>query len=170
MTQLRIARPEDAARLVEIYAPYVLQTAVSFEYDVPSVAEFRGRVERTLEKYPYLTVWEDDVLCGYAYAGAFLPRRAYDRSAEVSIYLDMACRRRGYGRRLYDEMAARLRAQGIANLYACIAVPRTADDPYLTMDSPDFHAALGFRRVGYFAACAEKFGRLYDMVYMEKCL
>ena len=170
MTEIRTASTQDAARLLEIYAPYVQNTAVSFEYDVPSEAEFAGRIAKTLEKYPYITIRVDGVLAGYAYAGVFHARRAYDRSAELSIYLDEAYRGQGLGQLLYAELENRLRAIGVTNLYACIACPNTEDDPYLTLASPRFHEKHGYHRVGFFQNCAEKFGRLYSMVYMEKLL
>ncbi len=169
MIEIREAAVSDAARLLAIYAPYVEKTAVSFEYDAPSEAEFAARIAHTLERYPYITLWDDGELMGYAYAGHLNPRRAYDCSAEVTIYLRQDCRRRGYGRRLYAELEARLKAMGVRRAYACIAIPN-GDDPYLTMDSPRFHEKLGYRRVGFFENCAEKFGRDYSMAYYEKVL
>ena len=74
---IRTALPEDAEALLEIYAPYVLQTAVTFEYDVPSREEFTGRMEHILARYPYLAAWDGRRVLGYAYAGAFHPRAAY---------------------------------------------------------------------------------------------
>ena len=101
---LRTARPSDAARLVEIYAPYVTDTAITFEYEVPSVEEFRGRIEKTLEKYPYIVAEQNGRILGYAYASAFARRAAYNWSVELSIYLDMEIRRQGIGGRLYKAL------------------------------------------------------------------
>ena len=84
---LRIASPADAPALAEIYAPYVEQTAVSFEYDAPTPDEFARRIERTLEKYPYLVAERAGVPVGYAYAGAFHSRAAYGWAVETSIYV-----------------------------------------------------------------------------------
>ena len=164
---IREATPEDAPRLLEIYAYYVERTAITFEYDVPSVKEFRDRILHTKEKYPYLIIEEDGVIRGYAYAGVFKGRAAYDRSCEVSIYLDRDSRGRGYGRALYDALEKQLRAQGILNLYACIASP-IKEDERLTNNSGHFHAHLGFKRVGEFHRCAYKFGRWYNMIWMGK--
>ena len=91
---IRSASPDDAERLLEIYAPYVAETASSFEYDVPTVEEFRGRIENTLLKYPYLVADEDGRAVGYCYAGRFHSREAYLHSVEVSIYIDRNYRRR----------------------------------------------------------------------------
>ena len=82
---IRTARPEDAAALLEIYAPYVTDTAITFEYTVPSEAEFRGRIEKTLKRYPYIVAEKAGRMIGYAYAGAFHPRAAYDWACELSI-------------------------------------------------------------------------------------
>lgn len=164
---IRPARPEDADAFLAIYAPYVEHTAITFECEVPSPEEFSGRVRRTLERYPYLAAERDGVVLGYAYAGPFNPRAAYDWSAEVSIYVARGQRRGGIGRRLYEALEACLRAQGILNLCACIAYPEE-DDEYLTKDSVLFHTRLGFRMVGQFHDCGCKFGRWYHMVWMEK--
>ncbi len=169
MLTIRSAAPEDAARLREIYAVYVENTAVSFEYEVPSLDEFRGRIVNTLEKYPYLVLEEDGVIQGYAYAGVFKARAAYDRSCEVTIYLDPAAKGRGFGHRLYEALEEALKARGILNLYACIGDPVTEDE-YLTKNSERFHQHLGYTKVGEFHRCGYKFGRWYNMIWMEKII
>ena len=167
---LRVARPEDAAALLEIYAPYVTDTAITFEYDIPSTEEFAGRIAQTLTRYPYL-VAEDSQgqALGYAYAGVFHARPAYDWAVETSIYVDQNLKRCGVGGRLHQALEAVLREQGILNMNACIAYPRE-EDQYLTRNSVDFHAHLGYRLVGQFYQCGYKFGRWYDMVWMEKLI
>ena len=165
--RIREATPKDAAALVEIYAPYVRETAITFEYDVPSVAEFSGRIERVLEKFPYLVAENDGEIVGYAYAGAFHPRAAYQWCAEMSVYVKQNARRMGVGRMLYDAMEAILRMQRLTNVEACIAVP-SAPDAHLTMDSVRFHEKMGYRMVGAFHQCGYKFDTWYDMVWMEK--
>ena len=166
---LRVACPADAPALLEIYAPYVRDTAISFEYDVPETAAFAARIALTLQRYPYLAAERDGELLGYAYTGAFHPRAAYDRAAETSIYLRGDCRGCGLGRRLYTALEALSRAQNVQNLYACIAWPE-ADDPHLTRASAAFHAHLGYTLVGKFCRCGYKFGTWYSMVWMEKLL
>ena len=166
---IRMATPEDAPRLAEIYAPYVLQTAISFEYSPPDAPEFRRRMERTLEAFPYLVAEIDGVIVGYAYAGPFIPRPAYDRCAEASIYVARSCHRRGVGRALYQRLEQLLRDMGILNLYACVGYPE-AEDEYLTFNSPRFHEHMGFKTVGIFRNCGFKFDRWYHMVWMEKIL
>ena len=99
--EIRIADTKDAEAIREIYAPYVLNTAVSFEYEVPSVEEFRKRIANTLAEYPYLAAEEDGVILGYAYAGVFHARPAYKHCVELSIYVRQDCRGRGVGKGLY---------------------------------------------------------------------
>lgn len=240
----RVARPEDAEALLAIYAPYVEETAITFEYEVPSVEAFRARIAHTLATYPYIVAVEEqeanagtghvdgasvssapasgagagDVtgthrtserIIGYAYVGRLHERAAYDWSVETSIYVDQRARKHGLGRQLYERLEAILRAMNIISVNACIAYPGTmntvaaadrlqdahigigdpntadrtrkdlregsadsgvdiGEDPYLNTNSPDFHAHLGYQLVGHFHACAYKFDRWYDMIWMEK--
>ena len=166
---IRNANTADAARLLGIYSHYVENTAVSFEYEAPSLDEFTGRIAATLEKYPYIVIEENGEARGYAYAGPLNTRAAYDRSCEVTIYLDQGFRGRGCGRALYEELERRLKDMGILNLYACIASP-IEEDEYLTANSEQFHAHLGFEKVGEFHRCGYKFGRWYNMIWMEKII
>ena len=164
---IRDATLEDAPALLGIYAHYVERTAVSFEYATPTPDEFRERIARVTRCYPWLVAQRGEEIVGYAYAGPFKERAAYDWSAELTIYLAPGARRRGFGRALYGALEAALSRMGIRNLYACIACPRVEDE-YLTLDSVRFHRRLGFSEAGRFNRCAWKFGRWYDMVWMEK--
>ncbi len=166
---IRTAVPEDAEALVAIYGYYVQNTAISFEYDVPSTEEFRHRIEHTIKKYPYLVALEKGKAIGYAYAGPFHPRRACDHCCEVSIYVDKTRRKDGVGRKLYEELETRLKGQGLEISYALIALPQ-GEDQYADTCSRDFHAHMGYRQVGHFVSCGKKFGRYYDLIYMEKIL
>ena len=168
MISIRNASTADAARLREIYSYYVEKTAITFEYDVPTLGEFEGRIKKTLAKYPYLVAENDGVVVGYAYAGTFVGRAAYDRSAEVSIYLDREAQGQGAGRLLYQELESRLAQMNLTNLYACIGVPAEKDDEFLTFNSRQVDEHMGYRLAGRFSKCGYKFGRWYDMVWMEK--
>lgn len=165
--QIRVAMPQDAGALLNIYAYYVENTAITFEYEVPSVQEFADRISRTLVKYPYLMAEIEGEAVGYAYAGKFKERAAYDWSVETSIYVHKDKRGMGIGKRLYEALENILRFQNILNLNACIACPAKADE-YLTKDSVRFHHHLGYQMVGEFHQCGYKFGRWYNMVWMEK--
>ena len=166
---IRDARPADAGALLDIYAWYVRHTAVSFEYEPPTLEAFRGRMAATTARYPWLVAEEDGRPLGYACAGPFKNRAAYDWSCETTIYLDGNARGRGIGRALYEALEAALGSMGVRNLYACIALA-DPEDEYLTLDSPRFHEKMGYAVVGRFHRCASKFGRWYDMVWMEKTI
>ena len=168
-TTIRTATPEDAARILEIYAYYVEHTAISFEYTVPTLSEFQNRIKRTLERYPYLVIETDDGIQGYAYAGSFIGRAAYQYSCEMTIYLDPHSHKQGLGRKLYEALENRLKEMGFLNLYACIGYPETEDE-YLNRNSADFHAHLGYTKAGTFHKCGYKFDRWYDMIWMEKLI
>ena len=164
---LRVARVSDAAALLAIYAPYVRDTAITFEYDVPEESEFAARIEHVLEKFPYLVAEANGEIVGYAYAGAFHPRAAYQWCVEMSVYIKRDARRMGIGKKLYAAMEDILRMQRVTNVEACIAVPNEPDE-HLTLDSVHFHERMGYRMVGEFRQCGYKFGRWYNMVWMEK--
>ena len=149
--RIRAARLSDAPALRKIYAPYVEKTAITFEYTVPDVEEFAARMRATLRRYPYLVAERGGELVGYAYAGPFGTRAAYDWAVEMSIYLREDQRHQGTGKRLYAALEAVLRAQNVQNLYACIGYPDGADDAHLTKNSAQFHAHLGYRLVGEFS-------------------
>lgn len=167
--QIRKATPEDAGQLQKIYSYYVENTAITFEYEPPTPEEFKNRIVNTIKKYPYFCVLKNGILAGYAYAGAFHERKAYQWSAEMTIYLTPDARRGGLGRILYGTLEEALRKMGIQNLYACIAYPENEDE-YLTKDSVNFHEHLGYQMVGKLHNCGYKFGRWYHMVYMEKII
>lgn len=166
---VRNAERKDAARLLEIYAYYVENTAISFECTVPLLEEFQARLRAIQERYPCLVAEVDGAVQGYACAHPFVGREAYDWSAELTIYLDPAARKGGLGRRLYGELEDRLREMGVLNLYACIGLPEEPDE-YLDANSADFHAHMGFTTVGTFRRCGRKFGRWYHMIWMEKVI
>ena len=166
---IRAASPADGAALLAIYAPYVRHTAITFEYAVPSLEEFTGRIAATLTKYPYLVAEHQGRPAGYAYTGPFSGRAAYDWSAETSLYIRRDYRRQGIGRKLYEALEAVSKAQHIVNLNACITCP-DADDEYVTQNSVQFHAHMGYAMVGVFHKCGCKFNRWYNVAWMEKFL
>ncbi len=167
--EIRPVTTADTDELLEIYRPYVTETAITFEYDVPSADEFRTRIENILKKYPYLAAVKNNEVIGYAYAGTFKTRAAYAYNVEVTIYIKKEHRRSGVGKILYAELERLLKKQGITNLYACIACTETEDE-YLTNDSIKFHQRMGYRLIGTFKQCGYKYNRWYDMVWMEKII
>ena len=165
--ELRTATINDAKEILAIYSPYVKNTAVSFEYEPPAIEEFRERIRNTLEKFPYLVAVCDGEIIGYAYAGQFHPRAAFLHSAELSVYLRQDMRGKGIGRKLYCEIEKILKNIGFINLYALVAYAEEEDE-YITHDSVIFHEVMGYKTVGRCKKCGYKFGRWYDMLYMEK--
>ena len=165
---IRSATPADASALLSIYAHYVVNTAITFELTVPSVDDFRHKMEQTLQRFPYL-VAEDDAgnIMGYCYASTFRPRHAYDHCVEMSIYIAPNCRRSGIGSMLYSELEPRLRAMGIINLCASITLC-DHPSPYVDDQSMRFHEKHGYRKVAHFHKCGHKFNDWFDMIWMEK--
>ena len=170
MITFRIAKVEDASRILEIYAYYVEYTAVSYEYEVPSLAEFTERVRSTLVNYPYIVAEEDGRIIGYIYASRFAQRAAYGWAAGTSIYIDRDYHRRGIGKLLYEKLESILKLQNITNLYAGAADPMDEEDPYLTRNSEHFHEAIGYKTVARYHGCGSKFGRWYNLLWMEKII
>lgn len=166
---IRPATPGDASAVQAIYAPYVRETAISFEYDVPSVEEMARRIEETQKGYPWIVAEENGKVMGYAYAHIFHGRAAYQWSVETSIYVDRQEKRKGIGSLLHEALENALKAQGILNLNAAIAWVEPEDE-YLTHDSVRFHERLGYTKVAHFHQCGRKFGRWYDIIWMEKII
>lgn len=159
---IRTASEKDAPELLSIYAHYVKNTGITFEYEVPSEDEFAGRIRGILSKYPYLAAVSEGRILGYAYASAFKDRAAYTWSVETSIYIREGCHGRGTGTQLYRALEDALSRQNILNLNACIAYPNP--------ESISFHENLGYTTVAHFTKCGYKAGQWYDMIWMEKML
>lgn len=158
---LRFATPDDAAALLAIYAPYI-ETSVTFEYVVPSLEEFRGRIETISGDYPYL-VWEEDgVILGYAYAHRHMERAAYQWNAELSVYLDESACGRGLGTRLYAALMELLRLQGIRNVFGCVTLPNERSEA--------LHRAMGFALAGTYSMAGYKNGRWHDVGWFQKAI
>ncbi|MBE6943660.1 MAG: GNAT family N-acetyltransferase [Ruminococcaceae bacterium] len=164
---IRIAREEDSAQLAAIYGWYVENTAVSFEYEAPKVAEFAGRIREILQTHPFLVYEEDSRLLGYAYAHPLIRRKACDWAVEVSIYIRRDARGKGIGRMLYEALENILLRQNICTLEACVAAC-DREDKYLTDSSVRFHTRMGYQTVGKMSDCGYKFGRWYHLLWMEK--
>ena len=159
---IRFATQADLPAILDIYGPYVLHTAVSFEYSVPTLEEFTDRFRSITAQFPWL-VWEEDgKILGYAYGSLPFGRAAYRWCAASSIYLAPEAQGRGIGRKLYEALEAILTEQGYRKTYAII----TSDNP----GSLRFHEQAGFRFLAEFPDCGIKFNKLYSVVWMEKTL
>ena len=154
---IRVAAVADADAIAAIYAPYVLETAISFEEAPPSAAEMAARMAKVLPTHPFLVLEDGGRILGYAYAGAHNERAAYRWAANVSVYVAAEAHRRGLGRALYADLFGILRRQGFHSLYAGITLPNEK--------SVGLHEAMGFEPVGIYREVGFKFGRWHDVGY-----
>ncbi len=164
---LRLAGPEDAQALLRVYAPFVASedralSDVSFEYEVPDVAEFAERIKGITAAYPYIVCEQEGEAIGYVYAHPYIQRAAYQWGAEVTIYLAPAGQGRGLGRVMYTLLENLLRLQGVVTLYACI----TASNEH----SVGMHTAMGYKLIGTFNNAGFKHGHWLDMVWLQKVI
>ena len=158
--EVQLASPSDAKELLAIYEPYVVSTAITFEYDVPSLTDFESRITKIQNRYPYLKALYDGQIVGYAYASTFKDRAAYDWSVEISIYIKADCHHLGIGKCLYSKLEEYLKLQNIRNVCACIAYPNPS--------SVAFHEYFGFTKTAHFHKSGYKFNTWHDMIWMEK--
>lgn len=158
MIHLRDATQNDAAKVLEIYAPIVRDTAISFELEPPSLEEMQRRISEIGGQFPWLIAEHEEVL-GYAYGSAFRPRAAYRFTAEVTVYVAPRARRTGVGRALLKELVAQLEARNYRSLIGAIALPNDA--------SVRLHEALGFQRIAVLPEVGFKFGAWHDVGYWQ---
>ena len=159
---IRLAGEADMSAIQAIYAPFVKDTNVSFEYEVPSVKELDERVRATLVYAPWLVYERDGHVAGYAYAGHHRSRTAYQWSVELSVYVGKTFRRKGIARALYTSLVALLRLQGFYNAYIGIALPNPG--------SVAFHERFGFKPVGVYHGVGYKHGTWGDVGWWEMAI
>lgn len=159
---IRRAGVQDAAALLDIYRPFITDTVVTFEYDVPTADEFAGRIADTLPDFPYLVCARDGKPVGYAYAHRIRARAAYDWACELSIYLAPAAQGRGVGTALYRCLTELLDMQNMRILYGCVTLPNEG--------SRRLHETLDFALTGVWHGAGWKFGRWHDVGWFEKRL
>jgi phosphinothricin acetyltransferase len=157
---VRDAVPDlDAAVCAEIYGPYVRDTSVSFEEQVPTAQDFRARIASTIATHPWLVLEVGGQVVGYAYASAHRSRAAYRWAADVTVYIAPTHHRSGAGRRLYTELLSRLRRQGFQVACAGVTLPNEA--------SVGLHMAMGFEPVGVYKRIGWKAGAWCDVVWLQ---
>ena len=157
---IRFARAEDAQTLLDIYAQYI-HTPITFEYELPSAAEFARRISSTLaDGYPYLVCQDGDEVLGYAYAHRLGERAAYQWNAELSLYLDRDARGKGLGRWLYGALLELLQMQGILTAHALVTSPNPA--------SQALHQAVGFCQTAVHRMAGYKNGAWWDVLWYER--
>jgi phosphinothricin acetyltransferase len=156
---LRVATPDDAAQIQEIYAPFCRDTPISFETEPPTAQEVRQRITKTLKSLPWLVGDFEGLILGYAYASLHRERAAYRWSADVSVYVREGHRRAGLGRALYASLFALLRLQGFHNVVAGITLPNPA--------SVGLHEAVGMQKVGVYRNIGYKCGKWHDVGWWQ---
>lgn len=159
---IRAASPRDAEACAAVYAPYVTDTAISFELDPPAPAEMARRIETASRSHAWLVLEDADRIVGYAYGGPYKARPAYRWSCEVSIYLEIGRRRTGAGRALYSALFDRLAERGFRTLVAGMTLPNDA--------SVGLHRALGFEPIGTYRRIGWKHGAWHDVAWTQRVL
>ncbi|HEX3518850.1 MAG TPA: arsinothricin resistance N-acetyltransferase ArsN1 family B [Solirubrobacteraceae bacterium] len=161
-TLIRAASARDAAACAAIYAPYVSDTAITFETEPPSVEEMAARIAAASQRHAWLVYEDQGRVVGYAYGAAFHGRAAYRWACEVSVYLEPGRRRTGAGRALYEALFARLAARGYRMAIAGMTLPNDA--------SVGLHRALGFEPVGTYRRIGFKHGAWHDVAWTQRVL
>lgn len=159
LVTIRMAVPEDAKGILDVYAPYILDSSVTFEYEVPGIKEFQDRIAGITKDMPYIVCVIDGEIAGYAYASHYRSRAAYQWDCELSVYVREDSQRGGIGRRLYEMLFTILKEMNYEHAYACITTPNP--------QSIRFHEAMGFVKNALFEQCGFKQGRWYDVTWMD---
>lgn len=160
--EIRYARVSDAQACLEIYTPYVLNTAITFELEVPTLKAFETRIQKISTEFPYLVACENGEILGYAYASRYRERKAYDWVVELSIYVNKNAQAQGLGTALYHTLLSALTKLHYQRAYACITYPND--------QSIQFHEKLGFEPIGQFKKSGYKFEKWFDILWMELAL
>lgn len=159
---IRPVKQTDATDILAIYAPYVTDTAITFETEIPTLEEFSKRIEKIQKDYPYLVCEIDGKVVGYAYASKHRERAAYQYSVEVSVYVAQDYHRKGIGKALYEHLFAALEDYNYYSAYAGITLP--------SEKSIGIHKAFGFTEVGIYHKIGYKDGKWLDVIWLEKQL
>ena len=159
---IRTARAEDAADIQAIYAPFVQETSVSFETVPPSVEAMAARISSNLARHGYFVAQSDAGILGFAYASPYRPRPAYDRTAEVSVYLAPQAQGRGLAQALYRALFAHLAARGFHTAVAIVTLPNP--------QSAQLHERCGFAHVGSLQDVGRKFGQWHGTAIYQRMI
>lgn len=158
----RTVRETDVDEILNIYRPYIENSAITFEYTVPSAEEFKERINSISKDYPYIVCIHDDKVVGYAYAHRHMERAAYQWNAELSVYVDAEHQGHGLGETMYRILFDILKLQNIRNVYAGITLPNEK--------SLKMHKKLGFLSVGVYHNTGYKCGKWHDVEWLEKSI
>ena len=156
----RRATEEDVVSILAIYAPHVTDSAITFEYDVPSEEEFRQRIRTISAEYPYFVCESDSQIIGYAYAHRHMERAAYQWNAEISIYIRQGFTGKGLGKTMCQALIDLLRLQGIRNVFSCVTIPNER--------SAHLHHSMEFSTEGIFQNAGYKCGKWQTIAWFRK--
>jgi len=156
---VRPIKPEDTQAVLSIYAPYITDAVISFEYEVPSLDEFAERISTITSEYPWLVCEYNNQVIGYVYSSKHRARTAYQWSAECTAYLAADFHRLGIARILYQVLFKILKLQNIINVYAGITLPN--------VKSEEFHKAMGFYPIGTYKNVGYKFNKWHDVGWFQ---
>ncbi len=159
---IRDINEKDIPAVLDIYRPYITDTRITFEYDVPSAEDFTRRVRRYTRQFPWLVACEGGRIVGYGYASAYRSRTAYQWDCELSVYVDKDRLKRGCGRAIYRELLGRVALQGYYNAYGVVALPNE--------ESVRLHEHFGFRLEGIQKNTGFKHGQWVDTAIYAKAL
>jgi len=162
MVQVRDASAADAGACAAIYAPYVTDSAVTFEIDPPGPEEMASRIAQAQSTHAWLVAEDEGRVVGYAYGGPMKPRAAYRWSCEVSVYLEPGRRRTGAGRALYEALFTRLTERGYRTAVAGMTLPNPA--------SEGLHKSLGFEPIGTYRNIGWKLDNWHDVAWVQRPL
>ncbi len=159
---VRLVQDEDIERILEIYKPYIEDTVITFETEVPDIHIFRDRIRRISAEYPYIVYLNKGKIVGYAYAHRHMERAAYQWNAELSIYVDQEYLHCGIGKTLYKVLIEILKLQNVYNVYGCVAIPN--------LESEKLHESFGFHKLGVYHNTGYKNGAWQDVAWFEKTI
>ena len=159
---IRTAQAEDAADIQAVYAPFVQETSVSFETVPPSVETMAARISSNLARHGYFVAQSDAGILGFAYASPYRPRPAYERTAEVSVYLAPQAQGRGLAQALYRALFAHLAARGFHTAVAIVTLPNS--------QSAQLHERCGFAHVGSLQDVGRKFGQWHGTAIYQRMI
>jgi len=162
MLKVRDASADDAEACAAIYAPYVTDTAISFETEPPKPAEMAERIAAAVRTHAWIVLEDAGRVVGYAYGGPYKSREAYRWSCEVSVYVERGRRRTGSGRVLYDALLARLAERGFRTAIAGMTLPNDA--------SEGLHRAMGFEPIGVYRRIGWKHGAWHDVAWTQRTI
>jgi phosphinothricin acetyltransferase len=159
-TRIRMATLEDAPAILTIYEPYILKTAITFEYEPVPLDIFVERMRSVMKQFPWLVYEEEGKILGYAYCARFKERAAFDWDCECTVYIDESAHRKGIATALYNQLFDLVKEQGYYTIYALIT--------YTHESSTQLHKKFGFTEVGVYQKTGYKMGRWWDLLVMEK--